>query len=341
MPDIGAFFSATIKRQIMPKLNDAVIDRNALLKYLKDKKCFEYGLGGDGFQFRVRNSESTIGGSTNDWGVRNFQTTQPFTTLTSVYRQYSWSLALSLFQMQRNENAGAEAKMFNMLKEQVNEVRQAATARISKHAYSGNATTYTGDNSTPIDGLADIIATSNTYAGVDRSVAANSYWRAQSETVTKFTADTNTLGVTDGIAAMEDLWLDVSLGKQASDSIPDTVATEKEEPDGILTTAAIYKAYKNSLRSQFRYGDVATADADKDVTFHGIPVTWDNICTSGKMYFLNSRYLKFDVIGNDLLTVMIERDEANPPVRTWLIGGQYQFHSEAPRYLGILNVTAV
>jgi hypothetical protein len=340
MPDIGAFYTATIKRQILPKIEDAVIERNELLKFLKDKKCISYGNGGDGFQFRVRNGESTIGGSTSDWGVRNFQTTQPFTALTNTYRQYSWSLAVSLFQMQRNQNAGPEAKMFKMLAEQANEVRQAATYRLGYHAYNGNTATTTGDTSTPIDGLADIIATTNTYSGVDRSVSANAYFRAQSKTVAKFTADTDTTGVNDGVNSMEELWLACCRGKQSGDGIPDSVATEKDEPDGIATTPDILRAYFLSLAPQYRYND-GKADPNKTLTFHGVPIFWDNVCPSGKMWFLNSRHLNFDVVGDELISVLVERDEPNPPTHIWLVGGQYQFYSTNPRYQGVLNVTAI
>lgn len=340
MPDIGAFYTATLKRQIMPQINDAIITRSAILQFLKSKGCMEFGLGGDGFQYRVRNSESSIGGATTDWGTRNFQTTQPFTAINDQYRQYSWPLTVSLFQMQRNENAGPEAKMFKMQAEQINEIRQAATTRISRHAYTGTGTSFTGDNGTPINGLTDIVSASNTYMSIDRTQTANAYFRAQTDTVATFTADANSIGVNDGVNSMEKMFLSTSLGKQVGNNVPDSVATEKDVPDGVLTTADIWRAFWASLQPQFRYtGD--GADPAKFVKFNGIDVTWDNLCPSGKMWFLNSRHLAFDVVGSELLTILIERDEANPPVHVYMLGGQYQFYSTNPRYLGLLNVTAI
>lgn len=341
MPDIGAFFTATLKRQLMPQVNDQIVNRSEILKWLKSKGCIETGVGGDGFTFRVRNSESAIGGSTSDWGQRNFQTTQPFTSISDAYRQYSWMLAISLFQMQRNEKAGPEAKMFKMATEQLNEVRQSATARLSTHAYGTSASSATtGDVSTPINGLEDIIDDDNTFQGVDRSATAGAYFRAQVVNVTTFTADTGSIGVTDGVNGMEQLFLACSKGKQMGNSVPDTVGVEKDPPDGIITTANLWRAYQLSLMPQFRYaGD--GADPSKTVKFHGIDVVWDDYCTSGRMYFLNSRALNFDVVGEDLISVLHEDKGFNPPAQLYLLGGQYQFYSQKPRYLGALRVTNI
>ena len=340
MADIGSFFTATLARQIMPSVNDQILARNDLLRYLKEKGCIHYNKGGDGFQMRHRSSASAIGGATGDWGTRNFQTTQPFTATTLPYRQYSWPLAVSLFQMQRNENAGVEAKMFEMAAEQLNEVRQSATARIAQHAYTGHANLLAGDTATPIDGLVDWSSVGNTYAGVNQALAANAWWRAQVDACTQFTLDSLGIGITDGINTMERVFLACARGKQSGDSIPQDVAVEKDLPDLILTTSAMHRGYFMSLFPQFRYTE-ASADSDKDLTFHGIKVTWDEICPALTMFFLNSRHLFFDVVGKQLLTVLLERDEPNPPLHIWLLGGQFQFYCRSPRHQGIMTATSI
>jgi hypothetical protein len=305
---IGAFFDATIKRQVKP-LSDAVINDVATLRYANKKRIISYDEGGDGFQHRVRSSGSTIGGATNDWGVRNFQTTQPFVTITGTYRQYSWPLIVSLFQQKRNDNAPSEAKMFKMVAEQLNEVKQQAEYRLGQHSYTGSAAaTLTGDVSTPIDGLDDIVgSTTNTYMGIDRSVSANSYWRPQSRSVTKATADTGDIGVNDLINSMLQLFFDCQKGAQTGDSIPDTVQVQKERIDGIITGPDIFRAYQLSMMDKIRYQANAAADdaapgagSDEGV-FMGMPLMWDNICSSTKMYFLCSKYLHIDCVHSQLI----------------------------------------
>ena len=158
MPDIGAFYTSTLPDVIVPKVSDNVIQRSELLKSLDNKGCIKYNSGGDGFKFQVRNSESAIGGSTSDWGLRNFQTTQPFTNLTDQYRQYTWNMAISIFQMDRNKNAGKNIKLFDMAEQQLHELRQSATAKLATHGYGSYTTSAgVGDTSTPINGLEDIV----------------------------------------------------------------------------------------------------------------------------------------------------------------------------------------
>lgn len=339
MADIGSFFTSTVVRRLIPKVSDLILTRNELLKYLKKSKCIHFGKGGDGFDYRVRSTRSTIGGSTSDWGTRTFATTQPWVKLTGAYCQYTWNLAVSLLQMHRNQNADDTSKMFNMVAEQLNELRQSATYQLAQHAYTGKTVTYAGDKSTPIDGLDDIISATNTYGGVDRSVAAGAYLRAQVNTVAKFTADTDGIGVNDGLQSMDLTWMSCSKGKQVGDSIPTDVAVEKDAPDSILCDAASFRAYKWSLMPQYRY----TADAanpEKELAYATASITWDEVCAAYKMYFLNRNHLSLDIIGQELLKILVERDEPNPVCHIWVLGTQAQFYSREPRYLGLLNITA-
>lgn len=342
MPDIGAFFTATIKDQIAPEISDAILDSNEYLKWLKSKNCFEFGFGGDGFSSRVRKTESTIGGATSDWGTRTFSTTQPFGSVDFTYRQYSWPLSINNWQTMRNKNADGYAKLFNMMAEQVNEVMQSASTRIGRHLYRGNTDTLTGDEGTPIDGLADIITGSTgTYAGINRATAGNEYWRAQTSTVAKFTADTDSIGVNDGVDAMQDLWMACSKGYKDGGSVLDATAAEKSEPDGIFTGPDIFQAYKNSLAPQVRYSGKEAVDADIEIRFRMKPMYWDNVCPSTKMHFVNSKFIKVRSVGDKLIEFLMEQDQANPFAHIWLIGGQFQHYSKNPRYHGTLTVTSI
>lgn len=341
MPSVGAFYTSTLPERIIPKVSDNVIQRSDLLKTLDAKGCIEYNKGGDGFDFRVRNSESAIGGATSDWGQRNFSTTQPFTTITDTYRQYTWNMAVSLFQMDRNQNADKTSKMFDMADQQLKELRQSATSRLATHAYgSATSSATTGDVATPINGLEDIVSDSNTFEGVDRSTTTGAYFRAQIVNVTTFTGDQNSIGVNDGIVGMDNLYLSASRGKQVGDDISDTVAVDKDAPDFVLTTAALWRAYKNSLGPQFRFAD-KNADYGKTIKYNEMDVTWDDYCTAGRMYMLNSRHMTFRVVNDKLLTVLHQDKGFNPPAMLYLIGGQFQLFSDAPRYLGALRVTNV
>lgn len=337
MPDIGAFYTLTIKRQL-PGISDALIADVEILKVLKDKGRFSFGKGGDNFQIRVRSSRSTIGGSTTDWGEAGAQTTQPFTTLTGRYRPYAWRLVINKFQIQRNENAGPEAKMADLVQEQLNELKQAATHRVGQHCYGDGSTLSAGDatGSTPIDGLQSIIDDDNTYMGVARS--SNSYWQGQVNSVTDYHLDDDNDGVTNGLNAMRVMWQDCSGGKQSGASIGADVAVAKDMPDYIITDAAGFRKYQNSLTPQDRYTS-DTDDPEKKLAFHSAPITWDTLSTASSFWFLNTKHLHFDVVGSKMLELLQEQEISSPLAKTWTIGFQGQFYTKNPRYLGRLTYT--
>lgn len=342
MPDIGSFVASTIKEQVVPKIADNVILANKLLNQLNQKGRFSYGKGGNGFQIRVRYAESTIGGSTTDWAVQELQTTQPFTTAEDTYRQYAWKLIVSTFQMQRNENAGNTAWMFDMVKQQVNEVKQAATTRIGRHSYTGTGTLYTGDVGTPMNGLADCIgSTTNTFMGINRTTSSNAYWRPQALTVANFTADSTSIGVTDGLQAMQTLWLSCSLGTQKGDDIPDTVAVDMASPDFIITSSTGWNGYFRSLQPQQRYVDAAKANPLETLQFNGVPVIWDNFCPSTAMYFIYAPSFYVWVSPDKLLDTLQEGDAPNPIGKYFIFGTQLQMFCDKPRNNGLLTITAL
>ena len=340
MSDVSAFYTATIARQLKG-LSDAVITRSELLNWMKKKGRIRYGLGGDTIKARIYSSEPAVGGATSVWGTRSAQTISPFTTVEFNYRQYDWAIVMSDFEMQRNANAGPEAQMFKMFAESMNAVRQSATGRLSRHAYRGNAdSANTGDQGTPIDGLADIVdnTSNNTYAGIARS-GSTTYWNNQYGSISNFTLDADGDDVPDGLTAMRDLWLDCSAGKAVDgESIGDTVAVEKETPDAVLTTAAIYLNYNTCLTPQERFSN-GNMDPEKTLTFNGVPIMWDNFCPSGLMYMLNSRHIHLDCCGKNLIEQGKDQDVIDRNAHVWKLISQLQMYSRNPRYHGVLVVS--
>lgn len=337
MTDIGAFYTATIARQL-PGINDAIINDCVVLDYLKSKGRVQYSKGGDGIDFRVRYAQSTIGGSTTDWGEGAAATTNPFKTLTVDYRQYAWRLMVSNFQKQRNVNAGSESKLFDMVMEQLNEVQQEAQNRIATHSYGDGSTESTGDDGTPMSGLEEIVDDDNTYAGQARS--GNTWWQAQTEdqAAATFTSDSDSDGTADGLQTMQTLWRACSKGAGKGDGVSKDLAVKKDKPDMILTTSTGFGYFERCLQGQYMFTS-DKADIEKELSFMGAPVKWDPFCTASRFYFLNSKYLKFDCCDSQMIKILQEQDIASPLAHIWVLGGQHQLYSTNPRYLGSLRLT--
>jgi hypothetical protein len=71
-----------------------------------------------------------------------------------------------------------------------------------------------------------------------------------------------------------------------------TVSVGNDHPDMVLTTQTLFEKYESLLQPQLRYTDTKTADAGfQNLLFKAAPVAYDVHCTSGVMYFLNSKYI--------------------------------------------------
>jgi hypothetical protein len=71
-----------------------------------------------------------------------------------------------------------------------------------------------------------------------------------------------------------------------------SVSVGNDHPDMVLTTQTLFEKYEALLQPQLRYTDTKTADAGfQNLLFKAAPVVYDEHCTAGIVYFLNSKYL--------------------------------------------------
>ena len=334
--DVGSFFTATLAKQL-PGINDAIIESSVIFRELKKAGKITYNVGGDGIEWRMRISESAIGGSTTDWGTRSAQTTNPFQKVGLDYVPYMWTLLHSKFQEIRNKNAG-EWKMFDMALEQFNEVKQSAMSRLLTHSFGNGTSALSGDASVTMLGLEAIIDDDNTYAGIARS--SNTWMQAQVDTqaAATFTADDDGDGETNGVAALKTLWLSCSAGKDPSGGIKPDLAETEDMPNYTLCDDTRFLLFGKCMAGQRLYTSAA-ADPQQQLTFMGKPVYRDSKCTASRFYFINNNYLQLDVVHPALLNLLVTKEESSPYGVERSIGTQLQMYSRNPRYLGSLQLT--
>jgi hypothetical protein len=334
--DVGSFFTATLAKQL-PGINDTIIDSSVIFRELKKAGKITYNCGGDGIEWRMRISESTIGGSTTDWGTRSSQTTQPFQKVGLDYVPYSWILLHSKFQELRNKNAG-EFKMFDMAMEQFNEVKQSAMSRLMTHSYGDGTSTATGDAPTAMLGLEAIIDDDNTYAGIARGTYSWMQANVDTQAAATFTADDDGDGETNGIAAMKTLWLACSAGKDPSGGIKPDLAEVEDAPSYTLCDDTRFLLFGKCMAGQRLYTSAA-ADPQQQLTFMGKPVYRDSKCTASRFYFINNNYLQIDCVHPALLNLLVTKESLSPYGVERMLGTQLQMYSRNPRYLGSLQLT--
>ena len=132
------------------------------------------------------------------------------------------------------------------------------------------------------DIIADAPGTSPTTLG-GITVSSNTWWKNKSNNAT---ADTSFVTISnshfyEGMLRMSTTWNDVSEGN--------------EQPTNIFTTNAIYADFEEIFEGT-GYQRLSSKDAPgvdgRLPSFRGIPVQYDRDCGTGRMYFLNTKYLK-------------------------------------------------
>ena len=177
------------------------------------------------------------------------------------WKQYAASIAISGIEEAKNNG---EQEIINLLEAKIMQAEESMREGFNTMFYADG----TGNSSKDWNGLGNIVEASGTVGNINRATSGNEYWRSYEEnTATALT-----------LAQMAKAYNTVSVGN--------------DHPDLVLTTQTLFEKYEALLQPQLRYTDAKTADAGfQNLLFKAAPVSYDAACTSGVMYFLNSKYI--------------------------------------------------
>ena len=149
-----------------------------------------------------------------------------------------------------------------------------------------NASSYSAQTGKAPLGFQDIIADApgsspTSLGGI--TVSSNSWWQNKANNATSDTSFQTIVNTNfyQGMIRMSTLWNDVSEGN--------------EQPSNIFTTNGIYADYEEIFEGtgyQRLSGKDSPGVDGRLPSFRGIPVQYDRDCGTGRMYFLNTKYLK-------------------------------------------------
>ena len=149
-----------------------------------------------------------------------------------------------------------------------------------------NSSIYSAQTGKAPLGLQDLIADApssspTTLGGI--TISSNTWWQNKANNAT---ADTSFVTINnthfyEGMLRMSTTWNDVSEGN--------------EQPTNIFTTNGIYADFEEIFEGT-GYQRLSSKDAPgvdgRLPSFRGIPVQYDRDCGTGRMYFMNTKYLK-------------------------------------------------
>lgn len=250
--------------------------------------------------------DSYSGAETLDTTLQEGMTQARFT-----WKQYSAAVGITGIEERSNKGRAA---MINLLTAKTKQAEMSLKDRMNQDAFGDG----TGNGSKNLTGLSAQINNSGTLGGINSSTYT--WWKS---TVT-----------TGGSFA--------SQGLDNMRSTINTITFGNDRPDMGITTQAVFEYFHKSIQPQERYTNTDVASVGfRNLSYEQVPILFDRDCTSGVMYFLNSKWLNFCVHEDADFDISPFVKPDNQDVRTAIILFQGNITTSNRRKLGkITNISA-
>lgn len=259
-----AILSTTLNNYV-PKLTDNVFSARPLFYALTNGQSIRRISGGAKIVVPIIHGKNST--TTSYSGTDTFSDISAQTGISAA--EYDWkqyAATITIDGMEEAKNNG-EAQIIDLLEGKIFQAQESIIEDMNTMLWADGS----GNSGKDWDGVAklvdDVDVAVTDVGGINPNT--NAFWAS---------SVTNSVG-TLTTAAMATMYNNVSVGN--------------DQPSIIVTTQAAYEAYENLLTDQIRYTDTDVADAGfQNLLFKGAPITFDDACPSGEMYFLNTKYLR-------------------------------------------------
>ena len=259
-PNFDALLSTTLANY-RDQLTDNIFTARPLTYFLQDKGRIRMLNGGTKIVEPLIYGQNSTVGSYSGYDSIALTAQGGITAAEYDWKQYAASIAISGIEEAKNNG---EQEIINLLEAKIMQAEESMREGFNTMFFADG----TGNSGKDWNGLGNIVEASGTVGGINRATSGNEYWRSYEEnTATALT-----------LAQMSTAYNSVSVGN--------------DHPDMVLTTQTLFEKYEALLQPQLRYTDTKTADAGfQNLLFKAAPVVYDEHCTAGIVYFLNSKYL--------------------------------------------------
>jgi hypothetical protein len=263
-----SFLEMVTRDKFLPVAKDNIYDTNRIFKIMKlrIKDASGTSFSWNTVAHRHRSVSRFKGFSTIP-----IQGNNPLEGMNLPVGQYA--AALSFAKDDLIKNTGNKEKLADMAEAQMKNAEATLIEDIGLDMY-GDGSLVNGLQG--IVGLQAAISASNTYAGFDRSSAANAFWRSNVDATAYTQAQLET--------PTETGYLPRLMLKQF------TAATHSSSPDFLVSTENVYNTYSLIGQvSNLRFG-MGKADLGfSTLEFNGATFLFDKYCPTSSMFFLNTK----------------------------------------------------
>lgn len=206
---------------------------------------------------------------TNKWmsayGSVDISAQDGLTSAQFNWKMHGGSVTMSEFEMAQNSG---KSQVIDLWDTKLEQEKISIQDKFNTDLFADGATGT--DGAAAITGLGAMVANTGTYGNISRS--SNTWWQAQVDS-------------TSAVLSVDDMR--TQFNNQSKNVTHPTI---------IITTQALYEKYESLMVPALRFTDNKMADLGfTNLTFHGVPVVYDDACPANTMYFLNDNYLELRV----------------------------------------------
>lgn len=266
-PNYSDSLLSTTLANHMPKLIDNVFSARPLVYFLKQAGQIRQEAGGAKIVLPLLGATNTTAASYAGYDTLTVPNSigSDITAAEYNWKQYAATIAISGIEEAKNNS---EQQVINLLEAKIMQAEETISEKLDQMFCQSTPASITASGNKDWNGLPTLVDDlTTTFGGI--TPGTDTWWKS--------TVDSTVAALT--IAAMTTGFNTVSVGA--------------DQPNMVLTTQSLYEKYESLLQPQLRFTDAKTADAGfQNLLFKGAPILFDTYVGAGKMYFLNTKYIR-------------------------------------------------
>jgi hypothetical protein len=268
----GPLLTTTLKRVLdSGALHDNIFNNDVLLQWLRSGGRVKTVDGGERMRVGIMDSKNTTAKWYADYESLDVTAQSGMTSAFYTWKQGSTSVSVNGKELRANKG---KSRITNLQQEKISQAAASLVDIVATGAFSDGS----GTGSKQMTGLEAMIETvplTASYAGIP---VGNTAWTNQISSGNVGAAAVNLL------PNLRTVYNNCKQGKGGANS----------SPDMLITTQSIHESFEALMYPQVRYQPNPSSGADAGIEklkFKGADVVWDDYCTSGMMYVLNSNHI--------------------------------------------------
>jgi hypothetical protein len=268
----GPLLTTTLKRVLdSGALHDNIFNNDVLLQWLRSGGRVKTVDGGERMRVGIMDSKNTTAKWYADYESLDVTAQSGMTSAFYTWKQGSTSVSVNGKELRANKG---KSRITNLQQEKISQAAASLVDIVATGAFSDGS----GTGSKQMTGLEAMIETvplTASYAGIP---VGNTAWTNQISSGNVGAAAVNLL------PNLRTVYNNCKQGKGGANS----------SPDMLVTTQSIHESFEALMYPQVRYQPNPSSGADAGIEklkFKGADVVWDDYCTSGMMYVLNSNHI--------------------------------------------------